>query len=60
MNYPEARVQLVSVMGQYSEEGDFLIDEWLKKVRNASGLNQGKSSSIYLVEMARSRPFRIF
>ncbi|MBY4805497.1 hypothetical protein K6W78_36560 [Burkholderia cepacia] len=60
MNYPEARVLLVSVMGEYSDEDDFVIREWLNEVQKASDLNRGQFGSVYLVEMARARLFKIF
>ncbi|SFU21014.1 hypothetical protein [Paraburkholderia aspalathi] len=60
MNYPEVRVLLVSVMGEYSDEDDFVINEWLQEVREAPDLGRGQFSSIYLVEMARGRLFKVF
>jgi hypothetical protein len=57
-NYPEKRVLLVSVMGDYTEEDDLVIDEWIKEVRVAS--SKGNFSKIYLVDSARRKLFQIF
>lgn len=57
-NYPESRVLLVSVLGEYSDEDDIIISEWIKSVRKQT--NQGNFDSIYLFELARSKLYQIF
>jgi hypothetical protein len=57
-NYPEARVLLVSVLGEYSDEDDFVIKEWVREIQDGS--HRGGFADIYLVEMARGRLFKIF
>jgi hypothetical protein len=56
--YAERRTLLVSVMGEYTHEDDFVIEEWIRTVRLASHV--GNFNNIYLVELARRKLFQIF
>jgi hypothetical protein len=55
--YAEPRVLLVTVLGEYTTEDDAVIAAWLKDVRGRTHL--GTFAAIFLVEIARSRLFRI-
>lgn len=55
--YTDKRILLVSVSGDYTYEDDELINEWLPRIRAKTNL--GNFSSIYLVEIARSKIFKI-
>lgn len=57
-NYKDSRILLVSIMGEYTDEDDAIIDEWLKDVRRRTEI--GAFSFIYLVELARYKLFKIF
>jgi hypothetical protein len=56
--YAERRTLLISVMGEYTDEDDSVIDEWIREVRLVSHL--GNFNDIYLVELARKKLFQIF
>ncbi|WP_282275492.1 hypothetical protein [Stenotrophomonas sp. PS02297] len=56
--YPIGTTLLVTVLGEYTGEDDAVINAWIEEVRLR--IQIGKFSAIYLVEIARSRIFKIF
>lgn len=56
--YPTGTTLLVTVLGEYTGEDDAVINAWIEDVRLR--IQVGKFSAIYLIEIARSRIFKIF
>jgi len=56
--YPEKRILLVSVLGEYTYESDDRIFQWVSQIRRTT--DRGQFAGIYLVDVSRLKIYSIF
>jgi hypothetical protein len=56
--YPDGTILIATVLGEYTGEDSAVISAWIEDIRLRTHI--GAFSAIYLVEIARSRVFKIF